>query len=81
MKTLPITARLNQDTVEKLEKLSGATKRSKSFLVSEAVSRYLKEEEWQILAIEEGLKQAEKGRFASDEEVTQFFKDRGDIEN
>jgi len=81
MKTSPITTRLNKNTMEKLEKLSVATKRSKSFLVSEAVARYLSEEEWQILAISEGIEQAEQGLFVSDEKVRQFFQERGVVED
>ena len=37
MPSLPITTRLDKETIEKLEKLADATKRSKSFLVAEAV--------------------------------------------
>ena len=77
MPSLPITTRLDKETIEKLEKLADATKRSKSFLVAEAVDRYLHEQEWQVAAIKDGLQQAEKGQFATDNEVREFFKKRG----
>jgi RHH-type transcriptional regulator, rel operon repressor / antitoxin RelB len=77
MPSIPITTRLDKDTIEKLEKLAGATKRSKSFLVAEAVDKYLREQEWQVDAIKEGVLQAEKGDFATDNEVREFFKTRG----
>ncbi len=77
MPSLPITTRLDKETIEKLEKLADATKRSKSFLVAEAVDRYLHEQDWQVSAIKEGLQQAEKGQFAADNEVREFFKKRG----
>jgi len=48
MPSLPITTRLDKNTVEKLEKFSEATKRSKSFLVAEAVDTYLREQEGQV---------------------------------
>ena len=64
----------NKETIEKLEKLADATKRSKSFLVAEAVDRYLHEQDWQVSAIKDGLQQAENGQFAADNEVHEFFK-------
>jgi len=77
MPSLPITTRLDKDTIERLEKLADATKRSKSFLVAEAVDKYLREQEWQVDAIKEGVLQAEKGDFAADNKVREFFKNRG----
>lgn len=77
MPSIPITTRLDKDTIEKLEKLAGATKRSKSYLVAEAVDKYLREQEWQVDAIKEGVLQAKKGDFAADNEVREFFKTRG----
>jgi predicted transcriptional regulator len=77
MSSLPITARLDKETMKKLEKLAEATRRSKSFLVAEAVNKYLREQEWQVEAIKTGLEQAGKGQFAPDAEVHRFFKDRG----
>jgi len=81
MATSPITTRLDKTSMEKLEKLSTATKRSKSFLVAEAVAKYLSEQEWQIDAIMDGLEQADRGIFAADSEVRNFFKQRGAIES
>jgi predicted transcriptional regulator len=82
MPSLPITTRLDKDTLEKLEKLAQATRRSKSFLVAEAVDKYLKEQEWQVEATKKGLIEAERGQFAADEEVRAFFSQRGiDVEN
>jgi len=73
MPSLPITTRLDKNTVEKLEKLSEATKRSKSFLVPVAVDRHSREQECQVEATIKGLKQAEKGQFAAIKEVREFF--------
>ena len=77
MPSSPITTRLDKETIAKLEKLADATKRSKSFLVAEAVDRYLHEQDWQVSAIKDGLQQAEKGQFAADNEVREFFTKRG----
>ena len=77
MPSVPITTRLDKVTIEKLEKLSQVTKRSKSFLVAEAVDKYLQEQNWQVEAIKKGQDQAEKGLFAADSEVREFFKMQG----
>ena len=81
MPSLPITTRLDQKTYKMLNRLAEATKRSKSFLVAEAVDKYLQEQEWQIEAIKEGLEEADKGKFVSDSKVRKFFSERGIIED
>ena len=68
-----ITARLDSDTQARLEKLAAATSRSRSWLVAEAVKRYVAEQSWQVEAIEEGIREADAGNFASDDEVKEAF--------
>ncbi|SBW10497.1 conserved hypothetical protein [uncultured delta proteobacterium] len=68
-----VTARIDEDTQKRLEHLATATQRSRSWLVSEAVRRYVDEEGWQIAAIEEGVRQADAGDFATDQEVKAAF--------
>ena len=68
-----VTARLDTDTKAQLEKLAAATSRSRSWLVAEAVKQYVAEQSWQVEAIQEGVRQAEAGAFASEAEVTEAF--------
>ena len=68
-----ITARVDEDIHAKLEKLAQATQRSRSWLVADAVRRYVSEEAWQIDAIEEGVRQAEADEFATPQEVKKAF--------
>lgn len=68
-----VTARLDADTQAQLEKLATATARSRSWLVAEAVKHYVAEQAWQIEAIEEGVRQADEGLFASEGEVKEAF--------
>ncbi len=72
-----VSARLNSNVAEKLDKLAKATNRSKSFLAAEAIEKYIDEQSWQIEAINEGVKEADKGNFASDKKVQQVFKKYG----
>ena len=68
-----ITARLDADTQAQLEKLAAATSRSRSWLVAEAVKQYVAEQSWQVEAIEEGIREADAGNFASADEVKEAF--------
>ena len=68
-----VTARLDTDTQAQLEKLAAATSRSRSWLVAEAVKQYVAEQSWQVEAIQEGIRQADAGAFASEAEVTEAF--------
>jgi len=68
-----VTARLDTETKEKLDLLAKSTARSKSFLISEAVRAYVKEQAWQIDAIKDGVEQANAGNFASNDEIRSTF--------
>ena len=73
MSTGILSTRIDEKILKKLDKLSEATHRSKAFLASEAIKNYIKDQSWQIEAIKEGLKEADKGNFASDKEIKSFF--------
>ena len=73
MKTASISTRLNPELAKKLDLLAKATARSKSFLVAEAIEAYLEHQAWQIEAIQEGISEADRGHFATDEEVMRTF--------
>lgn len=64
-----INVRLPAELYEQLENLAQATARTKSFVTLEALSSYLAAQSWQVQDIQAGLAEAERGDFASDEEV------------
>ncbi len=64
-----ISARIDTDILTKLDGLSKATARSKSYLIAQAIGNYVEDQAWQIEAIKEGVKQADEGKFASDRKV------------
>ena len=53
MKSATVSAKLKPSVAEKLDLLAKATARSRSFLVAEAIETYIKDQAWQIRAIEE----------------------------
>ena len=72
MESSVLTLRLNAETKSKLDKLANATHRTKSFLAAEAINRYLDIEAWQIAEIEQAIKEADAGDFASDAQVAKI---------
>ncbi|MHB0704116.1 CopG family ribbon-helix-helix protein [Roseomonas mucosa] len=68
-----ITVRMDAEKRAALDALARATDRDRSYLINEAVDAYLTVHRWQIAHIEEGLRQADAGEFASDEEVNAAF--------
>ena len=68
-----MTIRLDDSVKSRLEGLATATHRTKSFLASEAIQRYIEMNEWQIQEIQAAIEEADRGEFASDEEVNNVF--------
>jgi len=68
-----LTIRLESDLKGRLDALSTATRRSKSFLAAEAVREFIELNEWQITEIEQAVKEADAGDFASDWEMGAIF--------
>jgi predicted transcriptional regulator len=73
MDSVPVSSRVDKAVSEKLDFLSKATARSRSFLISEAIKVYVEDQAWQIEAIKEGVRQADQGKFASDDKVRKTF--------
>ncbi|OJU90946.1 MAG: hypothetical protein BGO13_13600 [Burkholderiales bacterium 66-5] len=72
-----MNVRLPAELYEQLEALAQATARTKSFVTLEALNSYLAAQTWQVRDIEAGLAQADRGDFASDEEVSAVFRRHG----
>ncbi len=68
-----MTIRLEPELKSRLDKLSAATHRSKSFLAAEAVRGFIEINEWQIEEIKDAVKEADANDFASDQEVQTVF--------
>lgn len=60
LKAANVTVRVKPATKKRLESLASATKRSKSYVIEEALELYLDVNEWQIAGIAQALVEAEK---------------------
>jgi predicted transcriptional regulator len=72
-----LNVRLPAALHESLARLTKATGRTKSFLAVQALTTYIETEAWQIQDIEQGLAEADRGEFATPEEVNTFFQAYG----
>lgn len=67
--TAAFTLRLDETTLEALDQLAEKTKRSRSWLATKAIEEYVALNVWQIGKIEAGIAAADRGDFASDDDV------------
>ena len=67
--TTTITVRVPQETRDKLDRLATATRRSRSFLASEALDIYVREELQIVEGILRGMEDLKAGRVIPHEQV------------
>jgi RHH-type rel operon transcriptional repressor/antitoxin RelB len=72
-----INVRLPEALYNQIEELAKATARSKSFLTLDALTNYVQTESWQIRDIHEGIKEADSGEFATEQQVKAVFSKYG----
>jgi predicted transcriptional regulator len=68
-KTSVITARIDSDTLAGLDKLAEHQDRSRAWLVSKAVAKYVREETAFFAFLQEGEDAIERGDFVTHEEL------------
>ena len=56
-----------------IDELAAAQDRDRSYIINQALDVYLEVMEWQLAHIKEGLRQAEAGEFATDDEIKAAF--------
>jgi predicted transcriptional regulator len=80
MKKVNVTCRLDGDAIAFLDTLGAQLDRDRSYLIKDAVSRYIDLHRWQIEEIKKGIEEADCGEFASEADVEASFK-RWTLEN
>jgi predicted transcriptional regulator len=68
-----VTFRLDAEKRSELDAVAKALDRDRSYVLNEAVGAYLEVQRWQLAHIREGIRQADAGEFASDDEVDAAF--------
>ena len=76
-RTAPLTRTINVrvpvSVYDQLGELATATARTKSFVTVEALSKYLEVQSWQVQEVQAAIMDADKGDFATDEQVNAIF--------
>lgn len=70
--TAAFTIRLDDDMLAKLDALAADTDRSRSWIAAKAIESYVELNAWQIAKIKEGIAQADRGEFATEEELDEI---------
>lgn len=71
------SVRLPDELRNEVDELAKATRRSRSFVITEAVAAYVQDHRAYLEAIEEGEKEAAKGVFVSGEAVIKWLESWG----
>lgn len=73
MSSTLVTLRLDPKLKKQLDRLARATNRTRSFLAAEAIREYVSLNEWQIQEIRKGIEEADRGEFASEEDIARVL--------
>lgn len=71
--TAAFTIRLDDEMLAKLDALAADTDRSRSWIAAKAIESYVELNAWQIARVREGIAEADRGEFATPEEVDAVF--------
>lgn len=64
-----ITVKLSTDTAARFDRLTDKLARPTDSVAAEAIEAFVSREEWQLAEIEAGLTEADRGDFATEDEV------------
>lgn len=62
----PTSVRLEDDLAEQLDQLAAAVNRPKTWLIEDAIRRYVEEQSWQVAAIRQEMEDHQAGKGLSD---------------
>jgi predicted transcriptional regulator len=69
----PVTLHIAPSIIGAIDELASKANQPREALVEEALQNFVKLRQWQIAKIEAGIAAADRGEFASDEEVERIF--------
>ncbi len=69
----PTTVRIDDNVLGRLDNLAEALNRSRSWIINQAIEKFVDYEEWFAQEIQAGLSEVEQGKIATDEEVRSAF--------
>lgn len=76
MSTETLSIRLDEEVKRRLESIATITRRSRSFLAAEAITRYVDQEIQQLAEIQQGLAELDAGRGLAGDQVRRQLRER-----
>lgn len=71
------TVRIDDTILERVDNLARTLSRSRSWVINQAIDRFLDYEEWFVKEVENGLAEVEKGEIATRDEIEAKFRKWG----
>jgi predicted transcriptional regulator len=71
--SIPVSLRVPAETIEKLDRIAAAMERSRSWVMLRALKLYLADEGQEVLDVQEGIAEFERGEFVTSEEMWAEF--------
>ena len=68
------TIRINDSTLGRIDGIAHNLSRPRSWVINQAIERFLDYEEWFVGQVTKGIEEANKGEIASREEVAEKFR-------
>jgi predicted transcriptional regulator len=68
-----LTVRMDENRLKALDKVAGGLDRDRTYVVTQAIDAFLDAQRWQIEYIEEAMREAQAGKFATASEVASAF--------
>jgi predicted transcriptional regulator len=74
----PVSVRLNASLSDRLAATAAALDRPKSWVIEQAISDFLANQEWQLAAIDHGIRAADAGQTVAHEDVVAWVRSWGE---
>ena len=75
--TVSTSFRASKDKIERIDAIASSMGRSRNWLLNKALDDILEHQAWFVAEVQKGIAAADKGEFASPEEVTATFNKHG----
>jgi predicted transcriptional regulator len=75
--TVASTIRTDGETLARLDNVAKQLGRSRNWALNKAIEDFIDYHEWYLAKVREGIKAAEEGRFASQDEINAVFSELG----
>ena len=65
---------MDDNLLQRVDGIAKSLNRPRSWIITQALDRFVNYEEWYVQEIKDGLDEVERGKVATEEEVTSTFK-------